>query len=178
MSKEECLPCVKERVDALITNSVTAYKETDRDWMQKLTADQLDLMKPVETVKEVTPEMAVNVLKPTFKSTEDVIAVLPDGDIKEQFNAALKVYADEKESLISAIIANTEKDLWEKDELATKKIGELRKIYKTAKVNTNAASSDEDGGEYSGIIAGNYFMVNTTSDDNEPVMLPRGIDFK
>lgn len=169
MSKKECTPCVKERVDALIVNSVTTYAETDRDWMEGMTVEQLDKMSPtketveVEVNKEVTNEMVVNAFK--GKTTSEFLELMPK-EMQGQMKAGLALHADHKLKLVTGIMANAE-GVWGKEELEGMEVEGLEKIAKTANVQTN-----QEVNNFSGMGAGTQFQVNTS--DEEP-MLPLGV---
>lgn len=52
----EVTPEVKTKVDGLIANEATQFTEKDREWLQVLHEDQLDLMRPVENIENNGPE--------------------------------------------------------------------------------------------------------------------------
>ena len=50
---EKCTPCVQEKVTALIGDGKGKFKETDREWLETLSEEQLDKLTPTVITKEV-----------------------------------------------------------------------------------------------------------------------------
>lgn len=176
MSNEKCTPCIKKKVGALIANAATKFTEEDRVWLETLEEDQLDQMEPISVAPksekvEVTSEMAVNALKQGWKTTQDVLNVMPD-EMKEQMQAALVLHENQKKSLISGIIANAE-GVWTKEELEGKKIDELQKIAKMAGYQENTIQAN-----YAGLNAGGRTLITDNDANDVPVMGLAGESFE
>lgn len=146
---EKCTPCVKAKVDALIANKVSKYAETDREWLEALSEEQLDKMEPQVVEKEVTNE--VNVLSAEDRAIIDYVKFQK----KEQ-----------RKATIDQIQANSEKGTWADDELNAMSDTALAKIAGLLK--------KEEPANYS-LFGGGGFDLNASGE--EP-MAPTGITFE
>lgn len=151
MSKdnEECTPCVKKKVDALIANEASKYAETDRKWLEALTEEQLDKMEPQVVTKEVTKE--VNVLSAEDREILDFVKLQK----KEQ-----------RKATIAQIQANSEKNAWTEDE--------LNAMSDSALVKVAGLLKKEEPADYS-LLGGGGFDLNASGE--EP-LAPTGIKFE
>lgn len=118
----ECAPCIKAKVDALITNSKGRWVEGDREFLQTLTEAQLDKMGPIEVEKVVEKvvekEIQVNVL-----SAEDQAALAT-------YKRLLK---EQKDKMILAIQTNSSKELWPDAVLNEMDSDMLKRIFDSVK---------------------------------------------
>ena len=146
---EKCTPCVKKRVDALIANEASKYAETDREWLEGLSEEQLDKMEPQVVTKEVTKE--VNVL-----SAED----------RDILNYVKLQQKERRNATISQIQANSEKGAWTDEELNAMSDSALAKIAGLLK--------KEEPVDYS-LFGGGGFDLNASGE--EP-LAPTGITFE
>lgn len=112
----ECAPCIKLKVDALIANNQGRWKEDDREFLQTLTEAQLDKMAPIETVVE--KKIEVNRLTPQQEA--DLVFVA-------------NMRAEKKRKLISEIQANTEKDVWSEDSLGRMDDDTLDRVHRSVR---------------------------------------------
>ena len=112
---EKCTPCVEKRVNDLIANSQGKFVEADREWLEALSEDQLEKMKPTEITKEVTKEVIkeVNVL-----SDEDKAAL---ADYKRQLK-------ETHDALVKEIQDNSEAGTWTPEELNAMNDSVLKRI--------------------------------------------------
>jgi len=146
---EKCTPCVKAKVDALIANKVSKYAETDREWLESLSEEQLDKMEPQVVEKEVVKE--VNVLSAEDRAIIDYV--------KFQKKEQRKVTIDQ-------IQANSEKGTWTDEELNAMSDSALAKIAGLLK--------KEEPANYS-LYGGGGFDLNASGE--EP-LAPTGITFE
>lgn len=146
---EKCTPCVKAKVDALIANEVSKYAETDREWLEALSEEQLDKMEPQVVEKEVTKE--VNVLSAEDRAIIDYVKFQK----KEQ-----------RKATISQIQANSEKGEWSDEELNAMSDTALAKIAGLLK--------KEEPVDYS-LFGGGGFDLNASGE--EP-LAPTGVKFE
>jgi hypothetical protein len=147
---DECKPCIKEKVDALIANEAVHWIEDDRKFLEGLEEGQLDKMIPIvvnveheegEAETKVTTEQAIEVLKETWKTPEDFMKVVPEG-IQEQMRYGQQLYADKKKEMVQSILANTD-GVWTEDELNKETFEKLEKIASSVeKVDYTANSSN------------------------------------
>jgi len=106
-----CTPCVKAAVDKLIANGKGRFVETDREWLEALSEDQLKKMEPQVIEKEVTTE--VNVLSEEDRAIIDYVKFQK----KEQ-----------RKSTIAQIQADAEAGTWTDDELNAMSDATLSKV--------------------------------------------------
>ncbi len=155
--KEDTIMCEKcpEKVDQLIANSATRFSENDRDWLNELTEDKLDKLIPkvaVNTKKEEKVEI----------TTEDAWKALNLN--KEQYEAGVKIYNEQRASVTKEIMDNTEEGTWSEDDLKGMSLAVLKKLAKSVE------KKDEGIGNYAGMGAG--FGGNGASDDDTPPYIP------
>lgn len=172
----EISPCLKAKVDGLITNSLTKFSEADREWLQAQSEAQLAKLEPnqpnvnKEQGTPVTREQAIEVLG--LKELADYQALMPEG-MRKQVESALQLRESQRTELIKSIQANTAKDTWSEDELKTMSCEMLGKLEKSVK-----KAAEDAPGDYSGMGAGGDQGIqansNETSDGVEP-MIPIGV---
>ena len=127
-----CEPC-KERVAELIAHESTHFDETDREWLEALTEDKLDKLVPKNMQVNVTlpsVEDAVKVIQTNAKGLDDYLNVLPE-NVRAEVNLGLATFKERKDALIASIQANTEKDIWNEDELNAMSLNTLQKLEKS-----------------------------------------------
>lgn len=146
---EKCTPCVKAKVDALIANEVNKFAETDREWLETLSEDQLKKLEPQVIEKEVVKE--VNVLSAEDRAIIDYVKFQK----KEQ-----------KKATIDQIQANSDKGTWTDDELNAMSDSALAKIAGLLR--------KEQPVDYS-LYGGGGFDLNASGE--EP-LAPTGIKFE
>lgn len=146
---EKCTPCVKAKVDALIANEASKFAETDREWLEALSEEQLVKLEPQVVEKEVTKE--VNVLSAEDRAIIDYVKFQK----KEQ-----------RKATISQIQANSEKGEWSDEELNAMSDTALAKIAGLLK--------KEEPVDYS-LFGGGGFDLNASGE--EP-LAPTGVKFE
>ncbi len=169
MSKE-FKPCCPEKVEKIISINSTFTKE-DKEWMEKLSEEQLNKIqalaeskvevKEVEVEKEVTKEDALNALSEHLSDPEKFMDLLPK-EIQEQLKHGLKLHNDQKMEFIKKITANSE--AWTEDELKAKSFDELQKM----------ASLIKEPVDYSVMGVGNV-PTNNEENTDEDLLLPVGV---
>ena len=130
--EEMCEPC-KERVNELIAHESTHFDETDREWLEALTEDKLDKLVPKNMQVNVTVpsvEDAVKVIQTNAKGLDDYLNILPE-NVRAEVNLGLATFKERKDALIASIQANTEKDIWNEDELNAMSLNTLQKLEKS-----------------------------------------------
>jgi len=133
---EVCTACVEKKANDLIANELTVFVEADKEWLTTQTEEKLDKLniKPVEKKIEVNKEEkpltakdAMDVLKDNIKNPEQFIQLLPK-EMQETLTDSMKMYADQRTSMITAIVANTE-EVWTEADLKGMKTDTLKKVY-------------------------------------------------
>jgi len=164
MENGKCTPCVLKKVDALIANSLTAYTEEDREWLQDLEEKQLDRMTP-----KIPEAPVVNEKKEEHPAPVNQVQVLSEED-KENIAWAKAERLARKNAMISSIQANTSKELWPDATLNAMNEDTLKRL----------ASSVEKKAEpivdYS-LNGGFNRTINDNAEDDE-VLPPTGILIK
>lgn len=140
--KKEVKMCVKcpEKVDALIAHSATHFTDEDREWLDKMTEDQLDKLIPkvyrrktekpvVIDAGEITVQEAWNVIQNNSKSVDDYLKGLPE-NVRQQFEKGVEIYTSERKKVVDSILANSEQGEWTENELNDMKLEVLQKIEK------------------------------------------------
>lgn len=163
----KCTDCVKKKVDALIANEVTAFEETDREFLQGLSEEQLDKMVPK------TPEAApaVNTARPGKEKNEEQAPQTLSEQDRADLNWARAQRAERRAKMAQGIQANTEKDLWSEAELTAMNDVQLEKLYNSVK----KVAVKEEAYDYSLQNAGGNF--NTNAGDEE-ILPPTGYSFE
>jgi len=129
-----CPKCL-EKVNALIANEKSNWKEGDREWLLTQEESVLDRLVPVEIEKTVE----VNKLTPDQQADLALVA---------------KMRQEKRNTLIQGIQANTNKELWPDTELNTLSDDKLERIFKSVKkeevdyslnsgFNSNSACDEE-----------------------------------
>jgi hypothetical protein len=159
----KCSPCVKAAVDNLIANKSTAYQETDREWLEALSEEQLEKMHP--QVNEVTKEEAIAIL--SSLSQDEYIETLPEV-LRQQVKNAIQANKERKEKMVATITANAKH--WTADELNAMSDDVLTKLYKTVNVNVDDDEDDQDADDTDDTIRVNAASYN---DEREvEILLP------
>jgi hypothetical protein len=155
----DCKPCIKKKVDALIAHESKRWTEEDREFLEGLEEARLDKMTPIvnevekivekEVEKIVEKEVQVNAL------TDDDKAALAFGktQLKEQ-----------RETVVKGILANT-KDVWTEELLKSKDLEDLKRIRSSIKKEVVT--------DYS-LLGGQSINVN---DSKETPLMPPNIKF-
>jgi len=152
MPNDKCTPCVEKKVNELITNSKGRWVESDREFLQTLTEEQLDKMAPqvIEKVKEVQ----VNVL-----SDEDKAAL-----------AAYKAEQKEKKDrMIKEIQANTSVELWPDTELNALTDNQLKRLF-------DSVHKEKEEVDFS--LYGAGMNVNSGNKEEIEPLYPAGVEMK
>lgn len=167
---KDCKVC-KERATALINNKLTKYTEKDREFLEGLDVEQLDLMDPVVVEAEkpavVTNAQIMSAFKESVKTPEEFLEFIPE-EMRDQFKSGLEMQTNAKAKMITVIMDNTE-DVWTKEELEAMPTGNVTKVYKSVK--PEAVEGEEEG-----------IFINPTPQVNKEtegeVMAPFGVTFK
>lgn len=136
---KEMTECCKKQINALIANTQSKFEESDRTWLETLEESQVEklvpnVVKAPETVAAptVNKEKALEVLSDSLKTDADFLALMP-AEMKARFEAGIQVNADMKTKMVEGILANSEKDVWLKEDLDAMPMETLKKIAQTAK---------------------------------------------
>ena len=168
-----CKPC-KEKAGLLIANANTHYSEEHREWLESLEEDKLDIL-----IANVATQPKVNQSQtPPEVTKEQAWQTL--GLSKEQYEAGVKFYNEQRSELIQTILNNSEKDADGKPILAEKDFADVKldvlrkmaKVIKPVKQNNNAAM-DQQFANYSGMGGGS----EDEECDEEPLVMP-GVELK
>jgi len=123
-----CTPCVKQRVDQLITNG--KFCEDDRTYLECLPQERLDKFlapeAPVQVNTQVTKETALSALKGSLNADE--FLSLAPADLQEQMRTGLELHQNQKVTMVTEIIANTG-TIYTAEELSVKGFNELQKLH-------------------------------------------------
>lgn len=155
-------PCCLEKVVELLNNKALGFTEAeDREWLLSVGPERLEKMTPKipEVAEPVQVNMTEYVKRDAIKTFEDVLALAPES-VKMQMQAGLKLHEAHRAELVSAILANAEKDAWTEEELKAFDTPMLEKLNKQFKPQVN----------YAGQAAGADPAVNAT--DAEEKLLP------
>lgn len=164
----KCTDCVKKAVDNLIANKATAWSETDREFLEGLSEEQLEKFHPQpqtnnkEDVKKTLSSL----------STEEYLEMLP-AQMREQVQYGLQVHNARKSGMIDAIIANAG-TVWTKEDLEKVEMPMLEKLYSTINVNKKVEDDDEPDYSINGLPA---FNANSKEVEVEP-MFPVDVEFE
>lgn len=135
-NEEMCTECVKKLANNLIANKSTAFQESDREWLETLSEEQLEKMTPQPVASPqantLSKEQAITILQ--GMTTEEYYGILPK-EVREQVQAGLRINAEKRSTMIAEITAN-EKSPWKKEELEALPTETLEKIHQTVKVNS------------------------------------------
>lgn len=152
MPNEKCTPCVEKKVNELIANSKGRWVESDREFLQTLTEEQLDKMAPQIVEKEKVVQ--VNVL-----SDEDKAALAA-------YKAEQKV---KKDRMIKEIQANTSVEMWPDAELNALTDNQLKRLF-------DSVRKEDEQVDFS--LYGAGMNVNAGAKDEVEPLYPAGIEMK
>jgi hypothetical protein len=169
-------PCCLEKVVELLNNKQLGLTEADdREWLLGLGPERLERITPkAPQVIEVNKEVIVEVQEPvetdltdyvrkdSFKTAEDVLAIVPE-EMKEQFQSGLRLHEAYRGDLVKSILDFAEPGVWTEDELKVHNTAMLEKLSKQFKQPVN----------YAGQNAGVGINVHV---DSEEKLLPLGIN--
>lgn len=163
MSKEQTSPCLKAKVDGLISNKLSNFTEKDREWLEGQSEDILSKMTPNEPEKkevQINREQALEAL--ALKEEKDFLSIMPE-EMKAKVEQGINAYQEKRDGVIANILKNTEEGVWTKDELKEFSTEKLEKIDKSVK----------QPADYSGAGAGNdgegNFSTNKDESEEEPL---------
>jgi len=158
------MACCEDKVDRLIANSQTKFTSEDKDWLMGQDEAHLDKMMPkAETKKSADPtpqvnkDEVVNEFKGSLKTIDDYTALMPD-EMKTQVQKGLEVYQKNRDTVISAIVNNSD---FTAEELTDYTDEVLQKLQKSV---TKADYSAAAGGS------------SKQNDENEEKLLPIGVE--
>lgn len=137
MSDEKDTLCCEGKVDALIANEKTPFTAADKEKLMSLGEELIDKLVPTEpTVSKtkvetpvVNEQEVIDTFKSTLKTVEDYTALMPD-EVKRQFDSGMRLYKENRESLIKGITDNTG-DNFSKEMLEAMDDTALESIYKS-----------------------------------------------
>jgi hypothetical protein len=127
-----CEPC-KEKVNELIANTSTNLTENDREWLETLSEDKLDLFIPkvIEVNAQLpTLDEAIKVIQANNKTLEDYMGLLPV-EMREKISDSLALFEESKQNTVKAILDNTEDGTWKEEDLKVMSLSVLKKIEKS-----------------------------------------------
>ena len=161
MSKKEETPC---RITELINNELTKFTEDDREWLKTLEETVLDKLIPNEPklqankkadedkVKALQIDAKQSKQEPKKELTlDEYLEGVPEG-MRDSMRAGLKLHEEQREKMIKEILTNTEKGVWDEDDLKVMETSILKKVFdsvKTEEVDFSALSihGTEGGGK-------------------------------
>jgi hypothetical protein len=151
----DCPKCL-EKINALIANAQSPFKEADRVWLLDQEETVLDKLAPVVIEKEkiVTQERTVDVTK---LAPEDQAALA----------YGKKQLAEKRAKMTKGIQDNTSKEAWPELVLNSMTEEMLERVYNSVK------KEDDDNVDYS--LNGEHIQANAGEDDG---MYPAGLDVK
>lgn len=169
--QENAMHTKEQLINELIANKAVQFAEEDREWLGTLEDAQLAKLSPVDNADgdaaSADAEASANAnanadanagvnLHPVAGdddapvSTEDYIADAP-AEVQEVLNAGLSMHRARKESLVTALIANS-RCRFSKEQLEAKQIPELENLaslavdisYEGSGANLHTLSADDD----------------------------------
>lgn len=151
---------VMDKVVSLINNERTRFSKTDRPWLLQLNEEQLEKLEPTEAPEaEVTREQALQALAEDLGDTEKLVGILPT-EVKDQVEAGIKAYNENRQKLIKSIQANTG-DTWKTEKLEGMDTETLVALEKTSRKTDYSAQA---GGQ-----------TVTANSESEEMLLPVGV---
>ena len=138
---EEFEPCCPDVVAKLIANKDSKWGADDADFLNLLTAGQLENMEPV--IVEKIKEVKVNE-KATYKTLEEFMDAVPDGELKDSLNSGMDMHRAKKDTIITKLLAN-DNNTFTKEQLTAKDVGELESLASLAKIVDYSGQSHEGG---------------------------------
>lgn len=139
MSKEKETPC---KVDELINNKLTKFTEESREWLETLEETVLDTLFPNEPEPQTNKKTEVkspqvNAGQPKQEpkkeqTLEEYLEGVPEG-MQDSMRAGLKLHEEQREKMIKGILANTEKGVWDEEDLKVMDANTLKKVFDSVK---------------------------------------------
>jgi DNA-binding transcriptional ArsR family regulator len=171
MSKP-CAQCVKVKVDALISNTLTVFEESDREYLETLSEDKLDKLIPKETPAPAPAAPAVNSTPaPAPVSTPAPAIQALSAEDRAALDFGRRQLAARRLAFIGTIQANTSKELWPDATLNAMSDDLLERIAGSFKKEEPEVNQ---GGNY----FFNGFNPQTTIQDNSAIegLYPEGVE--
>lgn len=168
MDKKDGDLCCEGKVDALISNKLTHFTATDKEWLMGLEESQIDKLSPMEPPKkeetktvspQVNKEDVLNEFKNALKTIDDYTALMPKA-MKAQVDSGVKLYKEHRETLVKGVLDNTG-DNFSKEKLESMDDETLEAIFKSVKQADYSAQGIQDN----------------IGNDEEEVLLPVGVRF-
>lgn len=168
---EKKQPCCPEKVTKLINHEMTAYTESDREWLNAVESDRLDKMFPTDVQANEEP-ITDEKIKETISGyeAEQIIGLLPDS-LKANVESGLEILTQKRNEKVQLILDNSKEGTWEKEELTAMSDSLLDKLVKTVPIKEEKTVVD-----YSGMGLGTKRtkpQVNAGTEDE--ILLPAGI---
>jgi len=152
---------VMDKVVSLINNERTRFSKTDRPWLLQLNEEQLEKLEPTEVPEaEVTREQALQALSEDLGNTTKLVEILPT-EVKDQVEAGIKAYNDNRQKLIKTIQTNT--DVWKAERLEQMTTEDLVNLEKSTR------KTDYSGNGPAGET------ITTNQDGDGEMLLPVGV---
>ena len=148
MPKGNDCPTCKAKVEALINNEKTPWKDADREWLLTQEETVLDRLAPVEVEKVVEKTVEVNKLTP--EQTADLAFVA-------------NMRKEKKAKMVADILSNTESGTWDEPTLTAMSEDVLERVHKSVK------KVEAEQADYS-MIPG--FTAQSKSDSGGPLYMP------
>ena len=169
--KSKMTPCCKQKIDALIANAKTPWKESDRKWLE---AQEENVVNNIaDSVVESDPqklstEEVMNTVRNSIKTTEDFLNLIPDNQMREQMKQGLVMHQAQKSEMMSYIVNNS-KGVWTEDTLK-----EANYDFKTISNLAKSLGYAETRVDYSAAVNNEH----TPTSKKGTVLAPMGVTFK
>ena len=141
MNNNSDCPSCKKKIDDLIANTANQFGESDREFLQGLSEEQLDKFLP----KKETAPVVNKDEKPVQLTSEQILNAMSAED-KAALAFGKKQLAERRTTMIQGIIANTSKDTWTEAELNVMNEETLQKIFNSVKKEEPIVDYSLNGG--------------------------------
>ncbi len=151
--KEKCCP---EKVKALIANEATAFSEEDKDWLEALTAEQLEKLEPKilsgdgdadsttenkqnnESTDKDTSATQNNQQNDEEKSPLSFEEILANAspEHREMIQDGLRLFKEKKSTLVKSLLSN-KRNKFTEEKLMNMKIEDLEALTELAQVKVD-----------------------------------------
>jgi len=162
--------CKESKVDALIVNSKTSWKEEDRGTLMAMEESVLEKLFPIEETKPIQANSAPTQEAPARLSVNEYMESLPE-EIREQVTYGLALHADKRVQLKQTIIANSVKDVWNDASLEPFSTDVLQKMASAFKPQPSLQGNLNYAG-----YGGNSLPKQTVQVNENDILLPAGIE--
>ncbi len=146
--------CCEAKVDALISNKLTHWQASDREWLLTQEETTIAKMSPMEPAKveqsaeeiQANKDQVITDYNAGRSTIEDYTKDMPDA-MKVQVEGGVKLYNEHRDALVKGIMDNTADGIWKEDTLKGMDDETLENVSKSIKQPADYSGMNTGGGQ-------------------------------